>query len=219
MTQARRRGRPARISWQDIAKSALVIGLDEVTLPAIAEHLGVDHSSLYRHIGGREDMLLAAANLAIAELDWEIETDDWREYLIVMSEAVWDLYARYPGLAETMRTLSETPPAGAQAFGRACQALEKFGFSAQDTVLIVDSIMDMTSDSASGWQRLGTPAQDGTVPKDKLRRSWQDATDYDGHTTEQFRIVANIITGDPKEWWRRKLNILLDGTSTRRNSQ
>ena len=216
MTQARRRGRPARISWQDIANAALVIGLDEVTLPAIADRLGVDHSSLYRHIGGRADILLAAANLAIAELDWEIETDDWRAYLIAMSEAVWDLYARYSGLAETMRTLAETPPAGALAFARACQALEKFGYSAQDSVLIVDSIMDMTSDSASGWQRLGTRAEDGTVPKDSLRQSWKDAAEFDDHATKQFRSVESIITGDPKDWWRRKLDILLDGASARR---
>ena len=59
-------GRPARISRDDVAEAALAIGLDKVTLAAIGKRLGVDHSSLYRHVSGRDDILLAAADRVIA---------------------------------------------------------------------------------------------------------------------------------------------------------
>jgi len=51
------------------ATAALEIGLDAVTIKAVAAHLGLDHSSLYRHVRSRDE-IAAAAGLAVAELDW-----------------------------------------------------------------------------------------------------------------------------------------------------
>lgn len=210
------RGRPARISRRDIAGAVLDIGFTEVTLSLVAEYLGVDHSSLYRHIKGREDMLFAAADLAIAQLDWEIKTDSWRAYLNATAEAVWALYTRYPGLAETIRNLAETPPAGIRAFACACRRLEILGFAPEDAVLIMDSIIDMTADSASGWQRLATSFTDGSTIKEHMQRSWHDAMAIDEQTAKHIRMMESVISGDPKDWWQRKLDILLDGAAVRR---
>ena len=107
-----------------------------------------------------------------------------------------------------MRTLSATPPAGAQAFARVCEVLETFEFSAQDAVLFVDSIMDMTSDSASGWQRLGTPLRDRTVPKETLRRSWQDAAEVRRNSPRMILRVGPIrVLSLPRQTVSRNSNI------------
>ena len=63
-------GRPARISRNAIAEAALDIGLGNATMVAIAERLGVDHSSLYRHVKGRDDILSAAIDAAVGRVDW-----------------------------------------------------------------------------------------------------------------------------------------------------
>src|SRR4051794_5335215 len=54
-------GRPPRISRALIAEAAHDIGLDEVTMRAVAERLGVGIASLYHHVDGRDDLLRLAA--------------------------------------------------------------------------------------------------------------------------------------------------------------
>lgn len=210
-----RRGRPARISRQDIAEAALTIGLDAATLPVVAERIGVDHSSLYRHIKSREDMLLAAADHAIASVDWNMPEHDWRAYLAATAKAAWDLYARYPGLAEAVRGLAATPSEVVAAFTRICRRLETFGFASDDAMLIVDSIMDMTCDSAVGWRHMRMDAGEGATVGVRIRQSWQSAAAANRDMTQHVAAMERIIAGDPESWWRRKLDILLDGAAAR----
>ena len=219
MKQAKRQataGRPARISRTEVAEAALAIGLDKVTLAGIGRRLGVDHSSLYRHVKGRNDILLAAADLAIEKLNWERDTDDWRVYLEATAEAVWDLYARHPGLADAIRSMDTTPPAGIRAFSSACRRLETFGFSPDDAVLIMDSIMDMTSDSSSGWQRMAAPTHHGGTVGESIRRSWDEQAPKDEAMASHIALMSAVISGSPKDWWRRKLALLLDGAAAMR---
>ena len=203
-------GRPARISRDDIADAALEIGLHTATLKTIAGRLGVDHSSLYRHVKGWDDIVFAAADRAIATLDWERETDDWRDYIHAAAEAVWELYTRNPGLAEAIRTMDETPPAGIRAFCRSCHHLEMQGFGTEDAALIMDSVMDMTNDSASMWERLRRESDDGKVAE-RLKASWQAGTD--DQMARHVALMSSVIDGDPKDWWRKKLLLLIRGAA------
>lgn len=218
MTQAERSvGRPARISRDDIADAALEIGLRNATLKEIATKLKVDHSSLYRHVKGRSDILFAASNRAIARLDWDRNSGDWRHDLIGAAEAVWTLYTSYPGLAETIRSLDRTPPSAIRAFSQACRRLEAHGFTTVNAALVMDSVMDMTSDSASLWENLKKEAHDGGKPAEKLSASWQAAAD--AQTKLHVQLMTRVIDGDPKIWWRKKLDLLLLGAGALRAAQ
>ncbi|CAG8998333.1 MAG: hypothetical protein CENE_00275 [Candidatus Celerinatantimonas neptuna] len=205
-------GRPARICREDIADAALAIGLDTFTLALIGQMLGVDHSSLYRHVKGRDDILFLAVDRAIASLNWEPEQPaSWPSYLEYIAESVWTLYERYPGLASTIRMMENTPPAIVKAFSHACHRLIDFGFCEEDAALIMDSIMDMTCDSASLWQRMSQQGENGKTIAENISRSWSDAKDDD--TTSQVTLVQNIIMGSAKHWWRKKLVLLIHGAA------
>lgn len=202
-------GRPARISRDEIADAALAIGLRDVTLKSIAARLGVDHSSLYRHVSNRDDLVFAAADRAIATLDWERDSNDWRTYISAAAEAVWDLYQQNPGLAEAIRTMDRTPPAGIRAFSRACFHLETHGFAMEDAALIMDSVMDMTNDSASLWERLAREGRDGEVAMQRLRESWSIETK--DQSIAYVHFMQALLDGEPKDWWHRKLALLIHG--------
>lgn len=206
-------GRPARISREAIAEAALVIGLDQVTVQKIAQTLGVDHSSLYRHVRGRQDILMAAADLAIARLDWQVDTDDWRQLLRSAAHAVWALYQANPGLAEAIRNLDETPPSGVMAFARTVQRLEACGFSLADALLVVDSIMDMTADSVSGWHQMLARQRHGYSGERVMAEGWQRQAGDHPALARQIGEMGHIITGDPLLWWQRKLELLIGGAA------
>ncbi|WP_316863334.1 TetR/AcrR family transcriptional regulator [uncultured Cohaesibacter sp.] len=209
-------GRPARISRQDIARAALAIGLDKATLTAIAKELGVDHSSLYRHIKSRNDILIAAIDLAVQETDWQLDSDhpdgeNWRDFAASIAEACWDLFQLHPGIAKAIRNLEVTPPSMICIFSACCQRLEVFGFSAQEATLIMDSIMDMTNDSSIGWQHMQSKGENGTPVSSSLARSWCEMSQKEVALSPYISVMTDIIKGEPKDWWRQKLDLILDG--------
>lgn len=211
-----RAGRPARISREIIAAAALELGLNGITLTAVAGHLGVDHSSLYRHIKDRRDMLLAAADLAIGTLKWRSRTPNWRSYLEKAAESVWALYERYPGLANAIRELDVTPPEGVRAFGETVARLETMGFSRENAILLLDSIMDMTIDSAIGWAQMKDASKRSRFVGETMLHSWQSVAQTYPTLGPQVEGMASVMTGSPHHWWRRKLDLLLAGAAALR---
>ena len=61
-------GRPARIDRAMIARAAYEIGLDRVTMKAVADHLGVSVPGLYHHVQGRDDLMRLGAEYSAAQL-------------------------------------------------------------------------------------------------------------------------------------------------------
>lgn len=67
VSQRRPVGRPPRISRAAIAEAAADIGLDDLTLKAVAERLGVSVPGLYHHVRGRDDLLRLAAEHSVRQ--------------------------------------------------------------------------------------------------------------------------------------------------------
>ena len=55
-------GRPPRISRAMIAEAAHELGLEGLTLKAVADHLGVSIAALYHHVSGKDDLMRLAAS-------------------------------------------------------------------------------------------------------------------------------------------------------------
>lgn len=207
-------GRPPRVNRTTIADAALRIGLDKATLVLIGRELGVDHSSLYRHVRSRDDLMTAAVDRALDGISWHrAEGEDWRTYLVRVSEAVWNVYEANPGIAEMIRVLDVMPPAVIRAFVAICGELRSVGFAASDAVLTVDSAMDMTNDSAVGWRRLMVPKAGRAPLADRMRLALESEFAADPEWGEFGGLMAEALTESPKAWWRRKLDLILDGAA------
>src|SRR5690349_11373593 len=85
------------LSQDRIARAALELmderGIALTTMRAVAERLGVEAMSLYRHFENRDRMLDAAVDRVVDELgdDPEVQqtpVDGWREYLVSMAHGI-----------------------------------------------------------------------------------------------------------------------------------
>lgn len=94
-----------RLSAQRIADAALALvdesGVSAATMRAVAERLGVEAMSLYRHVQSRDEMLDAMVNQVVDELgdDPEVQrdpTDGWRPYMAGMARGVRRYARRHP---------------------------------------------------------------------------------------------------------------------------
>ncbi len=87
-----------------VAEAALIadeVGLDQLTLAAVAKRLGVAVPSLYKHIGGLDDLHRQLATLATAELGAAITTaavgKAGGDALRAIADAYRDYARRHPG--------------------------------------------------------------------------------------------------------------------------
>lgn len=96
---ARALGRPSRITRAAIIQAALAIGLDDVTMTSVAERLGVSVAALYRHVGGRSELVRLAAD---AHLRDSITPKDVGQHWATLARAyaamLFESFAGQPGL-------------------------------------------------------------------------------------------------------------------------
>jgi AcrR family transcriptional regulator len=89
-------GRPARISRESIAEAAAEIGLSDLTLRAVADHLGVSVAGLYHHVDGKDDLLrLAAEHAAARHRTPRFHGQHWAAWLVE-----WAVHNRSSFVAE-----------------------------------------------------------------------------------------------------------------------
>jgi AcrR family transcriptional regulator len=99
---ARRRvGRPPQISRQAIAEAAQQVGLSNLTLKAVADHLGVSVAGLYHHIRGKEDLLRLAAEHTATHSEVPLDHGQhWAEWLAEWAVYNYDAFVAEPLLVD-----------------------------------------------------------------------------------------------------------------------
>lgn len=217
MDKPRKRGRPSRISRESIARAALAMGIDKATIPAIAAHLGVDHSSLYHHVKGRRDIIALAADIAVAELDWRApEPTNWREELIILTDSLWVLFDRHPGLAEAFHRAEVTPGTGITSFAESVERLQDKGFPLSEAVVAVDMLVDMVQECFVGWWSIDKVETDGRTRRERMIAIWQAEAKRSTKQTAQINAMIDIMNNGRRLWWERKRDIVLDGIALTR---
>jgi len=201
--------------------AVLEIGFDRATTSAVAERLGVDQSTLYRHIASREDMLDAAVDVAASRAVWPEPGDDWAQYLRECARAVWTMLSSAPGLAQRLRGTTTAPESlAAQAYRVVEYVHRRLGISVREAALIVDTIGDMTVDSyltvASLDRRMGGERT--------LRDVALSAIETAGPSAQDSALAAEYLDalrdamgspGAPSSWWLDKVELVIDGVRHR----
>ncbi|WP_327000206.1 GntR family transcriptional regulator [Dactylosporangium sp. NBC_01737] len=75
-------------------------GLEALSMRTVAARLGVGTMSLYRHVAGKDELVLLMADAAYGEAGYPAApTGGWRARLELGARTLWRLYVRHPWLA------------------------------------------------------------------------------------------------------------------------
>jgi AcrR family transcriptional regulator len=95
----RKVGRPARLDRAMIARAAYDVGLDRITMKAVAEELGVSVPGLYHHVEGREDLMRLAAEYSAAQIAVPVDHGQhWTEWLLEWAQYMHRAFVAQPEL-------------------------------------------------------------------------------------------------------------------------
>jgi AcrR family transcriptional regulator len=105
-------GRPARISREQIVAAAVDIGIEGLTMAAVAERLRTSHQALYRWVRDRDELVASVADVYVQRLDVPAVADeDWRAWLRRFAHTLHDTLGDIPGFAaEGLGTFRTTLP-------------------------------------------------------------------------------------------------------------
>lgn len=106
---------PAKLSLDAILDEAIELlrteGLDAVTMRQLAERLGVEAPSLYRHTGPKTRLISAMTlRLFRRQLDEVGESDSWRNWLDSFGRKLWSTQAAIPDCARLVLSTDFTDP-------------------------------------------------------------------------------------------------------------
>jgi AcrR family transcriptional regulator len=92
-------GRPPRINRQMIAEAAHELGLDGLTLKAVADHLDVSIAALYHHVTSKDDLMRVAAEYSATRVPLpEDHGQHWAVWLYEWAVYNRDVFLAQPGL-------------------------------------------------------------------------------------------------------------------------
>lgn len=155
-------GRPRSIDRDKIVAAANEIGIDNLTMRAVAEHLGVTTQALYNHIGGRRELVALMANDYGESFEMPPDSiEDWREWLSLFARSMRDLLVERPGTAASLATRGPTTPATLRFVDRVITLMKLDGFDEREAVLAYKAVVEHVVGSVQRDEaHRADPAQD-----------------------------------------------------------
>jgi AcrR family transcriptional regulator len=201
-----RRGRPAKLTNEQILDAACAIGLANLTLGGVAKALGVSVAALYHYFKDRDELAEFVANAVIVDFPLPPDgTGDWFRWAHTFVYSQRALFERFPGLAQVavQRTIEAAIPRLEQSVRLALKsgfdertawwatrALQEFVFSWYNRVEIRDALSERTGeDYQTSFARVVRKFPDGEMP---LMRSLA-ATTEDGSEDERFEFTLRAL--------------------------
>jgi AcrR family transcriptional regulator len=168
----RGRGRPARLSAEQIAEAAVdVLKLEPMvplTIKRVAEAVGAAPMALYRYFPDRDTLLQAAADHVLATTEGiSVPDGPWQQRLRAWMRASQERLALYPQLLPYL--VSTQQPAWLPALVRLTDLLDPLGLGAEDLALAV-TLISSTVIGYAAYESRRPPAEDAV---DRLERALQ----------------------------------------------
>lgn len=190
-------GRPRSLSVEQIVEAGLAEGLSHVTMPLVAERLGVARSGLYRYVTDRDDLVVKMLSHIALEAQWPPHDLPWRAQLTQIGETLWHLCATHPGYDLAALQTRQVSPGFVARLAPYVDSMHQQGFSvveATSSIEFVRSLVLMSSIEAN--RLLAVAASDRAINRDI--EGFADPEKWSG-----------------RGWYQRHLDTWLDGLALR----
>lgn len=204
-----RPGPKPRLTRDEIIEAAVEMGVDRLSIGAVAEHLGVAPGTLYRYVDGLEEIASAAVELVFTRTPLPDARDGWRMFLEDEAALAFELLLRYSGLVQDLGT--DLGAVAGERLRRIVATLADAGFPPAAAVRVADAVLDIVADGAirTRWVR-GADGRPGDLS--------EPARAYVATLDEPVRSEVLAIMTDPRSHVLDKVALVLDGVEHRRGT-
>ena len=212
--QKPRRGRPSRLSRDQIVEAALDLvdrsGLQGLTMRALARNLKADPMAVYRHVRDKHELLGAMCDRLLVALDPINPDHGWEPQMRRLAEQVRERFAARPALLPALAAAPVTPTSLLIAADTVA-LLVRAGASASDANAGVNAVFSYV---------LGYAVVEAAVPPPADQAALRDAALAHLGTDEPPPHLDEAIDlmSDPGDF-HAGLDIVLEGLRARLNRE
>ena len=164
-------GRPARIDRTAIAEAVLDLGLDGISMKAVADQLGVSVAGLYHHVRNRRDLLVLAAEHSLSRVAAPEDTGQhWDEWLREWARHVYGSFVQEPEILVQFMSGALRWEAMVDVVDSVIQVLGRGGFDAADAMAAFDTVAQCAVGAAVQEIRARGAANEGRSLLSELHR-------------------------------------------------
>lgn len=165
-------GRPARIDRTAIAEAVLDIGLDGISMKAVADHLGVSVAGLYHHVANRRELLVLAAEYSLSRIAAPEDTGQhWDEWLREWARHVYRSFVEEPEILVQYMNGGLRWDAMGEFIDSVIQVLGRAGFDPVEAISAFDTLAQCAIGAAVHEIRQRAAAEAGRSLLAELHRT------------------------------------------------
>lgn len=211
----RRRRRP--LDQAQIVGAALAllddVGFDELTMRRLAERLGVQAASLYRHVRSKDELLVLLADEITAAIPLVEPTGTWREQL---TRAAWNARRGLLSHRDAARVMANTAPVGPrrlQHIEAVLRILRSAGLSKRDAARTAHLCNNIVTEFAADEARFAALA---AMPGSSRKKVFAEARRYfKSLPRAEFPMLVDLADqlteDDPDALFQSSIDVMLDG--------
>ena len=182
-------------------------GVEALSMPKLAEHLGVGVMSLYTHVDSKDDLLDAITHEVLLGLPVPVG-DDWQTRLASHFHDLRAALVRHPGLGMVLATKNVAVPAVFALLEQRLSDLTSSGVGDAESAHLYYDLLAYTLGFVA-WELPRTRA----MSPDEYVRRWRDAVDEldeEEHPTVH-RLVDALTTVASDEQFERGVRRMIEG--------
>lgn len=209
-TKGKARGRPRRLELDQIIEAALAVGLNRLTMAAVAEKLGVAKALLYGYVGGREELVQLAGTHAARRHRFPIDHGQpWSAWVLEYARALFEVMTMKGDLLESWLEGEQSALVEVDAAEMWLRALTSRGFTGEEALQLRRSVSHIVIGAAASSKRGQTLEAKGNPRSVSARKAVLDRPVEETELLRQFvDIFARDVTGTN---WEFTLYLLLRG--------
>jgi len=188
-------GRPPRINREMIAEAAQAVGLERLTLKAVADELDVSVAALYHHVSGKDDLVRLAAQRSVAAVPLPVDRGQhWARWLLEWAAYNREVFLAQPGLLDRYLDGMISTEAIAENVNTILGVLVGQGFSILDANAAYELVTSCALGSAVATIRERDAERGGgtlrTAQRELLRRHGDDGLPHVRALLDEIRHVG-----------------------------
>lgn len=127
-----------------IVKAGLQLGFNNLSINAVAQHLGVSGPAIYRHIDSRDELEIRVADELLKPVSLSDPGESMREFLIRFAQELFRICADNPGMSEFLHVAFPRGEQARRIQQEVIQSLGHWGISPQVADLLAGTIATMS---------------------------------------------------------------------------
>lgn len=206
----RARGRPRRLKLDQIIEAALAIGLNQFTMAAVADHLGVGKAVLYGYVANREELLKIAMSRAVSHhLFPSDQGQHWALWVLDYSRALFEVLSQDGDMLEVWLSGQQSSVIEVESTETWLRVLARAGFEPLEAVQLRRAASYLVIGSAAAVKRGRALKRAGRPRSAAMPKLIASRARVDGNLMRS--VVEELSRDDQERDWERQLFWIVSG--------